>query len=59
VKFRRFVIVAPFLGINSCLSNCPVFGVHYTQPPVVRTQVWLAWTEQRFVTFYLFAAEEV
>ena len=30
----------------------------YAQPPVVRTQVWLAWTEQRFVAFYMFAAEE-
>ena len=35
--------------------------IHFfdAQPPVVRTQVWLAWTEQRFVTFYLFATEEV
>ena len=34
--------------------------IHFfdAQPPVVRTQVWLGWTEQRFVTFYLFAAEE-
>ena len=34
--------------------------IHFfdAQPPVVRTQVWLAWTEQRFVTFYLITAEE-
>lgn len=35
--------------------------VHFTdaQPPILRTQVWLSWTESAFVTYYVMATEHV
>lgn len=35
--------------------------VHFTdaQPPILRTQVWLIWTESAFITYYVMATEQV